>query len=414
MKRDLRGLYLLPALLAASFAFGKFQGGFVPWFLFYVTLFLTLYAAGVAFGAIRKVNVTRKLSPKRLTAGETLRVRIRYRICSHFPFSWIHIREKSDLKHPGQENLVSGLRKTGEITYSIPRMPRGRHIFEGIEVSSGDLFGFVKKRIFAGDREEVLVYPRIRPIRRWHTANDRNAGHSFSLNRISENVTSVVGVRNYVPGDRLNRIHWKATARGQGLKVKEFEHRTTNDFLFVLDRCGQSYGEKEELFERAVSLTASLITHAIDRRFTAGLISCGKERTVLPPGRSQDHRLRLFEHLAAVKPDGTEPLGRTVPRETACLKAGATLVVVTPLLDDLLVQSVIQSALRKMKVELFWILIPGDHRETDGRRLETLARLGVNTTRIADDNFDEAFRGRDFQWDPRRMKSGTGKKYWNP
>ena len=70
MKRDLRGFYLLLALLAASFAFGKFQGGFVPWFLFYVTLSLTLYVTAVAFGALRRVDVSRELSSKRLTAGE--------------------------------------------------------------------------------------------------------------------------------------------------------------------------------------------------------------------------------------------------------------------------------------------------------------------------------------------------------
>ena len=393
MKRDLRGLYLLLVLLAASFAFGKFQGGFVPWFLFYVTLSLTLYVGAVALGALRKVVVARELSPKRLTAGETLHVTIRYRVLSHFPLSWLYFREKSDLKHPRQGHLVFGWRNAGEIKYSLSRIPRGRHLFEGIEVTAGDLFGFVKKRLSATDREEVLVYPRVRPIRLWRTANDRNAGHSFSLNRISENVTSVVGVRDYVPGDRLHRIHWKATARGQGLKVKEFEHRTTNDFLFVLDRREWSYGDKRELFERAVSLIASLIAYAIDRRFSAGLVSCGKKHAVLPLGRSQDHMLRLFEHLATVEPDGKEPLSQTVLREAVYLPAGATLVIVTPLLDDPLVQAVIQLAYRKIKVELFWIADPGDRPKTDGRWLGTLVSLGVKTTRITDDNFDEALRG---------------------
>jgi uncharacterized protein (DUF58 family) len=393
MKGELRGLYLLLVLLAASFAFGKFQGGFVPWFLFYVTLSLTLYVGAVALGALRKVVVARELSPKRLTAGETLHVTIRYRVLSHFPLSWLYFREKSDLKHPRQGHLIFGLRNAGEIKYSLPRMPRGMHLFEGIEVTAGDLFGFVKKRLSATDREEVLVYPRVRPIRLWRTANDRNAGHSFSMNRISENVTSVVGVRDYVPGDRLHRIHWKATARGQGLKVKEFEHRTTNDFLFVLDRREWSYGGRRELFERAVSLTASLIAYAIDRRFSAGLVSCGKKRAVLPLGRSQDHMLRLFEHLATVEADGKEPLSQTVLREAVYLPAGATLVIVTPLLDDPLVQSVIQLAYRKVKVELFWIASPEERPKTDGRWLETLASLGIKTVRIADDNFDEALRG---------------------
>lgn len=393
MKGELRGLYLLLVLLAASFAFGKFQGGFVPWFLFYVTLSLTLYVGAVALGALRKVVVARELSPKRLTAGETLHVTIRYRVLSHFPLSWLYFREKSDLKHPRQGHLVFGWRNAGEINYSLSRIPRGRHLFEGIEVTAGDLFGFVKKRLSATDREEVLVYPRVRPIRLWRTANDRNAGHSFSMNRISENVTSVVGVRDYVPGDRLHRIHWKATARGQGLKVKEFEHRTTNDFLFVLDRRGWSYEKERELFERAVSLTASLIAYAIDRRFSAGLISCGTKRTAFPLGRSQDHLLRLFEHLATVEADGKEPLSQTVLRESVYLPAGATLVIVTPLLDDPLVEAVSQLAYRKIKVELFWLLHPEERRRKEQRWPDTLTSLGVNITRIADDRFDQALRG---------------------
>jgi uncharacterized protein (DUF58 family) len=393
MKRDLRGFYLLLALLAASFAFGKFQGGFVPWFLFYVTLSLTLYVTAVAFGALRRVDVSRELSSKRLTAGDALRVTVRYRILSHFPFAWLFFREESSLKHPGQGNLVFGLKRSGEMRYTLSRMPRGRHLFKGIEVTSGDLFGFVKKRVMTGGWEEVLVYPRVRPIRLWPTTNDRNAGHSLSINRISENATAVVGVRDYVPGDRLNRIHWKATARGQGLKVKEFEHRTTNDFLFVLDRRGWSYEKERELFERAVSLTASLIAYAIDRRFSAGLISCGTKRTAFPLGRSQDHLLRLFEHLATVEADGKEPLSQTVLRESVYLPAGATLVIVTPLLDDPLVEAVSQLAYRKIKVELFWLLHPEERRRKEQRWPDTLTSLGVNITRIADDRFDQALRG---------------------
>lgn len=203
----------------------------------------------------------------------------------------------------------------------------------------------------------------------------------------------MVGVRDYVPGDRLNRIHWKATARGQGLKVKEFEHRTTNDFLFVLDRRGWSYEKERELFERAVSLTASLIAYAIDRRFSAGLISCGTKRTAFPLGRSQDHLLRLFEHLATVEADGKEPLSQTVLRESVYLPAGATLVIVTPLLDDPLVEAVSQLAYRKIKVELFWLLHPEERRRREQRWPDTLTSLGVNITRIADDRFDQALRG---------------------
>ena len=187
--------------------------------------------------------------------------------------------------------LFPSFSREGRHQYIIRYLPRGRHRFSQLELESGDLFGLVRMCDVVPIEDEVLVYPRVRSVHTWQTVNERNIGSSFAITRSDEEITSVVGVRDYTSGDRLNRIDWKATARGQGLKVKEFEHHVTNDLMLVLDQRQVAFDQEEESdrFERAVSLAASLAYYAIERRFTIGLVSCGIRRKVLSLGRSQNH-----------------------------------------------------------------------------------------------------------------------------
>src|SRR5690606_27126810 len=116
-------------------------------------------------------------------------------------------------------------------------LQRGRHKWQQMTVQSGDIFGFIQREKHVNEIDEILVYPKVRDIFVWHTLKERNTRASYALNQVAEDMTSVVGVRDYVYGDRLNQIHWKATAKGMGLKTKEFEFQTAHDFMFFLDRC---------------------------------------------------------------------------------------------------------------------------------------------------------------------------------
>ena len=53
--------------------------------------------------------------------------------------------------------------------------------------------------------------------------------------RTNQITTNVAGVRDYVHGDSLNRIHWATTARTRRLMAKEFELDPTADVWLYLD-----------------------------------------------------------------------------------------------------------------------------------------------------------------------------------
>lgn len=266
--------------------------------------------------------------------------------------------------------------------------------FSGVEIKSGDVFGLVEKKWDISLLEEIVVYPRIREIRVWQPLNEQNTGRSTSTLRVGEDVTSVVGVREYSQRDPLSRIHWKATARGQGLKAKEFEHQVSNDFMFLLDCRDSSFaGKGDPLFERSVSLTASLARYAVSRRFSAGLIAWGNRRLHLPTGRSQEHLLRLFEPLAVIQPEGEIAVGELLLRESVHLPRGTTTVVITPGLTSSDVRAIGLLVLRKIKVEVFWVCHPDSWEEKERSAVGMLDSLGVRVHPVPHDDFGKITEG---------------------
>jgi uncharacterized protein (DUF58 family) len=369
-------------LYGATFVFAKVQGGFTSWFLFYSLTVIVLYAVIVSFFTLNRLSLQREIEQTRMFAGDTLEVRLTITHRSFFPLAWLAIED--ELSEPLEQRaehhktiLYPGCKRTITYTYRIPYLPRGSYRIHKLKVSTGDFFGLVYKEKEVEHLISFVVYPRPIPVTGWVSLNDRNTGNSYVVNRSLEDVTSVVGVRDYVYGDRLHRIHWKSTARTQTLKTKEFETRVTNDFMFFLDARETSYkGRYSPLFERAVQLTASLMKHAADRRFAMGMLCLDSVLTRLRMSRSVDQLILGYEHLTHATANGKAIFSRTLMKEASYLPVGTTIVAITPELSDELIQTIHHLIHRKVKVELFWVLEPREWTAEEKNRLEKLEIMG--------------------------------------
>jgi uncharacterized protein (DUF58 family) len=102
-----------------------------------------------------------------------------------------------------------------------------------------------------------------------------------------------------------------------------------------------------ELFERVISVSATLVDHFIEMGYQVGLISNGSlahsDRPFnIPPGRSPRQLGRLLEALAGVTPMVMVPFESYLIREMPRVPYGASLLVVTaittPELQDTLIK----------------------------------------------------------------------------
>ncbi len=111
----------------------------------------------------------------------------------------------------------------------------------------------------------------------------------------------IFGVRNYEAGDPVRFIHWKQSAKGQGLKTKEFEDEISRSFLIMIDlRCpAEPPAEMLGEFEKTVSLAASLARHLLRGGGAVGLWTSAGNISV---GTGPRHLNRILRTLACVQP----------------------------------------------------------------------------------------------------------------
>jgi uncharacterized protein (DUF58 family) len=398
-KKSSYGVFTILVLLISAYVFSKFQGGFVSWFLFYSFLPIAVFSLLQFAFALRGVTVERVIEKQKYTAGERIEVTIKVKNPFRFPLFFVVLKDGIDsrlkMEAEGYTKIAYPfLKREFTIQYKIKHAPRGVFRWDEITLQTGDLFGFIKKEKTYKEANEIVVYPRYQQIRSWRTFNEKNIGMSYSTNRQDEDVSAVMGIRDYAPGDRLSTIHWKASARTNSLKTKEFEHQVTNDFMFFIDREKAAYGNEEHpLFEKAVSLTASLVRYALNQHFSSGLVSYGEQPTVMTMSRDQEQLYRIFEHLARVKADATLSFVKTVLREVVYLPTGTTVVLISPRVTKKLAMMMGDLTYRKIKVEFFWIKAVQETTEDEKESLTLLDQLQVSYHVMAVDNFSDALSG---------------------
>ncbi|MGN7471524.1 DUF58 domain-containing protein [Brevibacillus sp. SAFN-007a] len=360
-------------LVAITYVFAKFQGGFSSWFLFYSSLVFLVYEVLAYVLLFTTLEVERVIDRNRLQDGEDLVVTVRLRRRVRFPLGWHMIVEPlperlAGVFEPHRQLIFPWFQKEMEFRYVIPSLPRGFYRLDYCVVSGGDFFGFMERRKVFSCPQEFLVYPRYKDVTHWALGDGSFSGNVHVSHRRSDDVAAVRGVREYQRGDRLSQIHWRASARGTGLKTKEFEHQAMNQAVFFLDVEKESYqGRPAQLFETAVRLTASLIAYANRNQYHYGLVYKQKERISIAPALSHPHFLRVFDQLARVMPTGSESFARVVGREALEQQQGVTLIVVTPRVDKDLVHRLIALAQKGRRVQLFYVhadaVIPQERRQ---------------------------------------------------
>jgi len=391
-----KGLLALFGFLAAAFVFKQFQGGFVSGFLFYFLLGFTLLELALLVSLLSSVKVHRHIGQQQLTAGQNLQVEIEVEFNRPLFLLWVSIEDVVPQRVEPQTSgnriwQIVGAKKHFYFEYEIAKIPRGEHHFNEVVIHVGDLFGFFQKTYKEQIPSSVLVYPSYQELRSFRSINEKNTGITYSLNRTAEDVTSVMGIRNYVNGDRLSRIHWKATARTGQLKTKEFEYHVTNDFMFFIDCERRSYHARPHLFERSVSLAATLIKYALQNRFTAGLALFQEDELLSPLSRSPEQLVRLFTQLARIEANSLFPFAKFLMKQLAYIPFGTTAMVLTSRVDQELVKALTMMRMKKISVELFWIL--DRLSNSDKEILHELTREGVSIHLIDSNDLLDSLKG---------------------
>src|SRR5207249_7340094 len=98
----------------------------------------------------------------------------------------------------------------------------------------------------------------------WRLPAANLEGSHSTPERTLQTTPLVTTVRPWAPGDSMNRIHWKTTARHGEIQVKEFDLEQTADAWIFLDlqRSVQTGRGDESTVEVGVRAAASIADRA--------------------------------------------------------------------------------------------------------------------------------------------------------
>jgi len=140
-------------------------------------------------------------------------------------------------------------------------------------------------------------------------------------------------IRDFVPGDRVRSINWRASARRGSLVVNERHPERNRDIVIFVDSLADVRGAGRSLLEDAVRAAASLATRYLETRDRVGLVGFGGVLRWLQPGMGSTQRYRLVETMleTGVEPTYTWRDVNLIPARI--LPPAALIVALTPLVD---------------------------------------------------------------------------------
>lgn len=357
-------LWLLITCCAASLLFLLFQGGKLASMLFIMMLFLSVYLLSGNWSGIKRAQATRKITnagvDAKLEAGQSLQIQIGVQIPGYWPIPYVMMNDHL-IRQNGDEAVFEGSfvpdwKRRGEFTYSTPPMRRGYYRFGATECLTEDLFGFFQHKSRLDLQQPITVYPQTVAIREWAQFHQMLKGmqHHSTATSAHRETTQINGVREYIYGDRLSRIHWNATAKTGTWKSKEFERESLPKTIVLLDRTARAYRDEAE-FELAVSVAASLFRYGTGREMSLGLLSIGKEYSYFEPKHSQQHYKDILKHLVGIDADGFQTLSQIMKERSQDWPAGSLIVVISPQKGSAMLQMFQQMSLLQMKPCHIWI-----------------------------------------------------------
>lgn len=213
-----------------------------------------------------------------------------------------------------------------ELTLRAVYEKRGVYTLTPMRFVSTFPFGLIACWRELKDHLEIVVYPPIVPAR---IAMAEQAAYIRPVRvRTNEIGDEFHSLRDYVLGDDLRFVAWRASARIGRLLVREFGYTSSRTVLFAFDsRYDPNVTDFSENFEEAVITIASLASTLLARQYKVAILTADSR---LKMGEGNGHLLRALDLLARVQPAPADAPDAFSEAEGLDDARGAVHILVSP------------------------------------------------------------------------------------
>ena len=349
--------------------------------LIYLCVLLIILSAIWTIFSVRGIALKRSARGLHQQLGQIFEER--FEIVNTFRISrpYIEVRDESSIPRKGGSRVISWIAPHEQRNYNAYTYlsQRGEFALGPTVLYSGDPFGLFSYTRRLASEKSLLVLPYTVDLQYFPFPPGLLPGGRALRRKTSEATPHAAGVREYVPGDPRNRIHWPSTARRNRIMVKEFDQDPQADVWIFLDSQKRIQAEQKILvdipeidqlwlikhnlevtlppdtYEYSVSIAASVSKYFIQKGQGVGMASAGQSVTVLSAERGERQLGKILENLAFLRGEGKLPLLGLIQAQAPHLPRGSIVVLITCSTEDTVEVAIDELALRSLRPVLILI-----------------------------------------------------------
>lgn len=246
-----------------------YLGTMYPWkegaWLLSAEIVFPFLCMGMAWVSARHVQAQIKSYKDTVERGEEIPIRFfvtnRGKIPSVVKIQVSYRYLSGDLKESWKETLYLPSGRTEDRQAPLQAKYCGKLLITVQKLCIYDCWGFFSLRKRQKESHEIVVMPKPYPVNillsnrtKWFPID----GESYAQDRSGDDTAEIYEVREYRAGDRMQKVHWKLSAKEDELYIKEFSYPLGAAVVVLLE--GGNTGEAMEQFmEMTVSISTALL-----------------------------------------------------------------------------------------------------------------------------------------------------------
>ncbi len=264
---------------------------FAPFFFYVALIVLAVIAALITveiFMLFHKKEgiAAKRIVPERLSNGDKNEIGLN--IKNNYPFA-VAVEIIDELPFQFQERnflLTNNFSKQSQkqINYTIVPKERGLYQFGSINIYATTLTKLTSKRYKIIQNENIAVYPSFLNLRKHELLASKTALLPNGIKRTRKigQSSEFEQIKDYVTGDDLRHVNWKASAKKQHLMVNHYQEEKAQNVYLLIDkgRTMKMPFDGMSLLDYSINAALMLANISIKRQDKAGLWTFEKKTDI--------------------------------------------------------------------------------------------------------------------------------------
>lgn len=279
------------------------------WYTLYVLIAFVCIDILLLFGSNKKVIGIRNMSEK-LSNGDENEIHIALNNQFTFP---VYLKIIDEIPFQFQQRNFEVKRKIKALAkddyrYFLRPTERGEYFFGNLNIYATSPLRLISRRFTYDNNQMVPTYPSYMQLRKYDLMAFSNNLFQYGLKKIRRigHTMEFEQIKEYVQGDDLRTINWKATAKKNQLMVNQYQDEKSQNVYMVIDkgRVMKMPFNGLSLLDYAINATLVLSNVILKKQDKAGMFAFSKkvENRVVAEKRQSQMQL-IMENLYNVKTD---------------------------------------------------------------------------------------------------------------